>query len=82
MLTAKWKSLCTATSALAMMGCVASMPPSTGRTPPDASLLEPCPPLNPLSKGDGESVYRWALATVDEYRDCAARHQRLGEAVR
>jgi hypothetical protein len=79
MWTAKSRSLFIAMSACLIAGCPASMPPSTGRTPPDASLVEPCPPLSPLADGTGAAVLRWILGTVDAYTDCQSRHRRLVE---
>ena len=48
----------------------------------DVSLTEPCPSLSLLADGDGPTVFRWALLTVDAYRDCAGKHGKLVEAVR
>ena len=69
-------------SVLAATGCASLTATSTGRTPIPASLTQPCPPLDLLTEGAGPTVLRWALATVDAYADCAARHQKLVEAVR
>ena len=64
------------------MGCVHLTAPSTVRAPLDASLLEPCPPLDLLVDGDSKTVLRWMLVSADAYQDCALRHGRLVEAVR
>lgn len=48
----------------------------------DATLTEPCPPLSLLADGTGPVVFRWILASVDAYNDCALRHRKLVEATR
>lgn len=67
--------------AIVLSGCATSSP-STGRAPIDESLIAECPPLNPLADGDSRTVLRWALATVDQYNDCALGKKKLAEAVR
>ena len=82
MWTAKWKNLSTAMFACLLAGCASPMPPSQGRTPLDASLVEPCPPLSPLADGTGAAVLRKLIEVGDAYADCSARHRRMVEATR
>lgn len=82
MWTKSLTALCIATSVSTMQGCLASNPPSTGRTPVDASLTVPCDPLPLLTEKDGKAVLRWMIGAAEEYNDCAAKHRRLVEATR
>lgn len=44
-----------------------------------ANLTQPCPPLNKLNAGDGKTIARWAINTVNMYQDCRDRHSALVE---
>jgi len=48
--------------------------------PPPASLSQPCPDLQAPSDGTGGTLLRWSIRTVEAYRVCQSRHQRLVEA--
>lgn len=83
MLIATSKNLWIAALASSLLASCASTGQSTGtRAPLDATLTAPCPPLDPLADGQAATVFRWALAAVDAYRDCADAKARLVEAVR
>ena len=47
-----------------------------------ANLVQPCPELNTLDSGDGESILRWGVDTVAKYNECKLRHAKLADVVR
>lgn len=47
-----------------------------------ANLTQTCPPLNQLNAGDGKTITKWIVGTVDMYEDCRSRHSSLVEAVK
>lgn len=46
----------------------------------DASLRQPCPPLQRLDDARGDTVLRWGIDTAKAYRVCAARMDALIDA--
>ena len=82
MLNAKSRSPCTVIFVSLIAGCASYGQPSTARSNLDASLIEPCQKLSQPTDGTGGAILRWALATVDAYADCSARHRGLVEATR
>ena len=63
-----------------LAGCCT--PPNGQLWKPEAALLELCDPRGPeLTGGDGKTVVLWGVAMRKEYETCAARHQRLVEAI-
>ena len=81
MWTAKSRSWLILVLASSLLASCASTQPS-GAKNVDPSLTQECPPLSLLADGDGPTVFRWILATVDAYRDCADTKKHLVEAVR
>ncbi len=57
-----------------MTACASPPVLSTPPTPLQASLREPCPPLNQLTDGSAASVLRWIEQTAKAYGVCASRH--------
>lgn len=81
MLTARFRNSLIAALASSLLASCASTQPSAAKDV-DPSLTEECPPLSLLADGNGPTVLRWILATVDAYNDCATSKKRLAEAVR
>ena len=75
-------ALCIGTYALTMQGCSAFGQSSKGRSPPDASLTEPCPSLPLLTETTGNAALRWMIGAASDYNDCADKHRKLVEAVK
>lgn len=65
-------------AALALTGCAT---PQRNLWKPEASLLVSCEEPVKLMAGDGTSITLWATAFRKQYETCAARHQRLVEAI-
>lgn len=49
---------------------------------PPANLMQPCPALATVSGKTGRDVLLWGVQTAYQYRDCAARHQGLIDAIK
>lgn len=45
-----------------------------------ASLREPCPPLDPPTGGSRAEVLRWIVETSAMYYECKSKHARTVEA--
>jgi hypothetical protein len=68
--------VCIAT--LALTGCT-----TITTSPPvklDASLRQPCAPLQVPADGTGAAMFTWSRQTVKDYNECADRHARTVEA--
>ncbi|ULJ60770.1 Rz1-like lysis system protein LysC [Wielerella bovis] len=66
---------------LMLTACSNLTAPSMVNNPP-ANLMQPCPDLPILTASTGSDVLLWSVQTVYLYRDCAARHQGLIDAIR
>ena len=73
------KTSCIAMSVWTMQACSSLTPPSEP-VPLQASLRQPCPPLDLLADPTGKTVLRWSVATVRAYRLCAEKMDALIEA--
>ena len=73
------KSLFICVSALMMTACASLTLPSAP-VEIQASLRQPCPPLEPLADPTGKTVLKWGVATAKAYRLCADRMDALIEA--
>ena len=62
-----------------MMGCQKSTVLSKPVIP--ANLLQPCPALNQIERGNGKDVLLWAVDTVAKYNECDARHAALVKVI-
>ena len=62
-----------------MPGC-SSLTTASAPVPLQASLRQPCPPLDLLADPTGKTVLRWSVATVRAYRLCAEKMDALIEA--
>jgi hypothetical protein len=58
-------------------GC--STMPSSVRTPPPASLVAPCPPIQKAEATELGALFQFAIDLVGQYADCAARQRKLAE---
>ncbi|WP_457651078.1 Rz1-like lysis system protein LysC, partial [Propionibacterium freudenreichii] len=58
-----------------MLTACASSPAPSSLPPPPANLAQPCPPPQPPADGTGATLLRWAVAMVEDYRECSARQQ-------
>lgn len=82
MWTKSLSALCIAMSVSMTQGCAAWNQPSAGRSSLDASLTEPCPPLEPLKEKDGKAALQWMMAAATAYADCSGKHRKIADAVR
>ena len=78
-------------SAILIVACLLSLSACSTRPAPapslDQSLLEPCPPLQPIpADSDGmmtvAELYLSSIDTATEYRICARRHAGLVDALK
>lgn len=49
------------------------------RATPPANLTQPCDPLVPFDGQTMGELLRYTVGTIQQYRDCAARHESLSE---
>lgn len=67
---------------LILTGCASRMQPSSASLTSQANLMQPCPPLEPLSDGRKKTVLRWIAKTSRQYLDCADGKAQLVEAIK
>jgi hypothetical protein len=65
-----------------MTACGSSIPPSPARPPLPANLTALCPDLTPLEGKTGAHLERKLAEIGPMYRDCAARHAELVDAMK
>lgn len=78
--SALWSALCTAIAVSMTTGCASSVTVSPSAQVP-ANLRQPCPRLPSPSDGTGAALLTWVLQVIDQYNDCADRHDRTIEAI-
>ena len=47
-----------------------------------AQIARPCEPLAEIADTKGKTVLQWAAQTINQYQDCAARHDAAVRAYR
>ena len=47
-----------------------------------AQIAQPCEPLAEIADTTGKTVLQWAAQTINQYQDCAARHDAAVRAYR
>ena len=70
-----------------LTACTTSTKPSGAASDfrlPDmpAQIAQPCEPLAEIADTKGKTVLQWAAQTINQYQDCAARHDAAVRAYR